>query len=434
MALRLLHLTSVLVVLLAVAPAVADQGPAGVWSGHWARDGSTLAVEMTFTRAASGYEGSFSSSQLRVVGVPLARIRYEAPALLWEIVGDESTTIFEGKVQGDTLSGSFREGTATGTFTLTRRTASEPPVREDEVTFANGSVNLSGTIVFPAGAGPFPGIVFLHGSGGEGRWASRYLAHELARRGVAGLIFDKRGVGRSTGDWRTAGFRELVADASAAVEALRSLRQIAAGKVGIYGHSQGGAIAPWVATENRNVAFVLAGAPAGVSMAEMETYSLENALNVRGLPASEQPLAEKFVRALVATGYEGAPRSQLDRVWQEVRGHSWAFEPPPAADHYWSFSRDIAGYDPLSYWRQVTVPALVLFGEDDERVPVRRSAARIAEAYLEAKGRRLTVVVLPLADHNYRLRPGTTGSSAWPQTAPGYPELLIDWVVQAVKP
>jgi uncharacterized protein len=434
MTLRWLRLGSSLVGFLAALPLAAQRGPDGLWSGRWERDGSRLAVEMTFSRTASGYEGSFSSAQLQVIGIPLTHVRYEAPALRWEIVGDETTTVFEGILRGETLTGRYHEGAASGTFSLTRATSTEAPVREEEVAFASGSVTLSGTIVSPAGAGPFPGIVFLHGSGAEGRWASRYLAHEFARRGVAALIYDKRGVGRSTGDWRAAGFLELVHDASAAVETLRSRPRLAPQNVGIYGHSQGGTIAPWVANENGHVAFVVAAAPSGVSMAEMEIFSLENDLNVRGLPAAEKPLAERYVRALVATAYGGAPRSELDRAWEDVRGRPWASEPPPPSDFWWSFSRRIARYDPLYFWQRVTVPALLLYGEEDEREPPRRSAARIAEAYLGAQGPRLDVIFFPLADHNYRLKPGATGKFAWPKTAPGYPERVIEWVLRTATP
>jgi dienelactone hydrolase len=80
------------------------------------------------------------------------------------------------------------------------------------------------------------------------------------------------------------------------------------------------------------------------------------------------------------------------------------------------------------------VPALLLYGEEDEREPVRRSAALIAAAYLGAHGPRLDVILFPHADHNYRLRDKTAGTFAWPKTAPGYPERMIDWVLQTVKP
>ena len=88
-----------------------------------------------------------------------------------------------------------------------RATAPARPC-EEEVVFHDGEVALAGTILLPAGAGPRPGVVFLHGSGAEGRWASRFLATRFAARGVAALIYDKRGAGASTGDWRTAGFEE----------------------------------------------------------------------------------------------------------------------------------------------------------------------------------------------------------------------------------
>lgn len=416
---------------LAGAPVAAQQVPAGVWTGEWERESSTLTVEMTFSPTASGYEGSFSSAQLRVVGIPLTRVRYESPAVSWEVVGDETTMAFEGTLREDTLRGHFREGTASGTFALTRRTSTNSSVREDDVSFAKGPVMLSGTVVSPVGDGPFPGIVFLHGSGAEGRWASRYLAHEFAARGVAALIYDKRGVGRSTGDWRAVGFVELVGDAVAAVEALRSHPRVAADRVGIHGHSQGGTIAPWVASENRDVAFVVASAAGGVSMADCEVFSLENSLNVRGMPATEKDLAERYVRALVATAYGGAPRAELETAWEMVRDRSWAFAPPPETDPYWSFSRRTATYDPLESWRRVTVPALLLYGERDERVPPRRSAARIAEACLGAHAPRLEVILFPEADHNYRLRPDPSRPSEWPRTAPGYPTSMIDWVLQA---
>ena len=337
----------------------AATGPDGTWTGQWEREGSTLDVEMTFARNASGYTGSFSSAQLRVIGIPLTDVKYEAPRLAWRIVGDQITSSFEGSLHDDTLSGDFREGDASGTFSLVRGSSADAQVQERDVTFRNDAVTLSGTLVSPIGSGPFAGVVFLHASGAEDRSASRYLAHELARRDIVGLIYDKRGVGRSDGVWRTAGFAELVGDATAAVEALRSQSIVDSERVGIYGHGEGAMIVPWVASANPNVAFVAASAAGGVS---------------------------------------------------------------------------IAGYDPLEYWRRVTVPVLLLYGEDDERVPPRVSARRIADAYLAAKGPRLDVMFFPLADHDYRWSPATGSDFAWPRTVPEYPQRLIDWIVEASKP
>jgi dienelactone hydrolase len=341
------------------APLVAAPSePAGVWTGTWERDGSMLDVDMTFSRNASGYVGAFSSSQLRVSGMPLAAVKYEAPQVTWQVAGDETTSSFEGTLDGDALNGTFHDGTGTGTFALTRGEPTATSAREEDISFSNGAVKLGGSVVLPAGHGPFAAVVFLPGASGEKRWVSRYLAHEFARRGIAGLIYDARDAAVSTGDGHTAGLADLVSDATAAVEAMRARSDIAPDRVGIHGHGQGATIAPWVASADPRVAFVAASG-----------------------------------------GDIGIP-----------------------------------GYDALAYWRQITVPVGLLYGEQDERVAPRLSAQRISDAYLGAKGPRLGVMFFPLADRDYRWRPESNGKFAWPRTVPDYPARLIDWALEVSKP
>src|SRR5688500_15857540 len=99
---------------------------------------------------------------------------------------------------------------------------------------------------------------------------------------------------------------------------------------------------------------------------------------MRDLPEADRKLAERYVKAVVATAYDGAPRAELDRAARAVRGKPWAFELPPASSHYWTFSRRIASYRPLDHWRRVSAPMQLVYGEGDQRVPPRESAARIS--------------------------------------------------------
>ena len=99
---------------------------------------------------------------------------------------------------GDTIAGQFREGDARGTFSLRRVDAKPPPFKQEEVSFRNGDVTLSGTLLLPLTEELHPAVVFLHGSGSEGRYAGRFLAEYFTRHGIAALIYDKRGVGKST--------------------------------------------------------------------------------------------------------------------------------------------------------------------------------------------------------------------------------------------
>ena len=421
------------VLLLATSAAAEGGGLAGTWSGQWVRSRASLEIEVTFAPAGDGFAGKFAADQLRAVGVPLSDVASEAPRARWALVGDATTARFEGTIAseaaGDTLGGRVTEGETVGAFLLHRARPS-PPSKEDALTFRSGDVTLAGSVLRPEGAGAFPGVVFLHGSGAEGRWASRYLAAKCVRAGLAALVYDKRGVGESQGDWRTAGFVELVADARAAVEALRSQPGVDPARVGIHGHSQGGTIASLVAVDP-HVAFVIASAASGVSMADCERFSLGHSLGVPTLPKEEQASAERFVEAIVGHAYGDLPRAEVDAAWAAVRGKAWAFEPPPEPDPYWAFSRRVASHDPQESWSRVVCPALLLYGERDQRVPARPSAQRIAQAYLSGHGARLDVIIFPDADHGFRL--GSGDADAWPRSAPGYPDRIIEWLLSITR-
>jgi dipeptidyl aminopeptidase/acylaminoacyl peptidase len=133
---------------------------------------------------------------------------------------------------------------------------------------------LSGTLLLPLTKGPHPAIVFLHGAGAEGRYASRFLAEHFARYGIAALVYDKRGVGKSTGDWKRSDFGDLAEDAIAGISFLQQRKEINPRQIGIYGHSQGGMIAPLIASRAKEVAFVISGAGSAVPLYEAEVNSI----------------------------------------------------------------------------------------------------------------------------------------------------------------
>lgn len=258
--------------------------------------------------------------------------------------------MFQGTIRGDSITGTFTEAGASGTFAL-RRGPKASPLREAEVQFSNGSVRLSGTLILPRSAPPYPAVVMVHGSGAEGRWANRFLAHRLAQAGVAALIFDKRGVGQSSGDWQSAGFENLAADAASGVAMLRERSDIRAGSVGVFGHSQGATILPLVAGAG-GVAFLIASAGSAVATDSAERFSLRNAVGFSTLPPDEAAHANRYIEALVRVAYYGEPREEMDSLATALAGKPWYFAPPPPASHYWAFSRRIAGYEPRRHWMQ----------------------------------------------------------------------------------
>ena len=417
---------------LAVSCASARPGLAGDWSGTWTRQGQTLPVTVTFARSDAGWSGSFDSDALQVAGIPFADVGNVGGKVHWLLKGDESTAAFDGMLRGDGIDGVFVEGGATGRFELHRIAARASDVVSREVTFADKDVTLAGTLLLPRTPGPHAGIVFLHGSGSEGRWANRWLAEAFAHAGIAALIYDKRGVGGSGGDWKTVGFDALAADAIAAVGFLRSQVDIEPTHVGIYGHSQGGTLAPMVAVGDGHLGFVIASAAGGIAPADVESYSVGNNIGLSQLPVPEQKDAKAYVEALIDVAYRGNDRASLDALATKFKDRPWYFDPPPPGNTYWDLSRRIAAFDPAHWWSQVHAPVLLVYGAHDERVPPEASVEAIQAALGSGGNAHVTVRLYPDADHTFTIvDPARKGG--WPMHVQDYAETLTAWVRAQVR-
>jgi uncharacterized protein len=411
------------------SPLYGQAGLDGRWQGYWSRAGDTMPITLEVKRDANtgAYSATFAADRLRVSGIPFSDVRVSGCCdVSMTLRGDRTTAVFTGALKGDSLTGALEEGsTGNGRFAYARVPVAPPTFEEREVTFMNGATKLAGTLLLPRATKPVPAVVFLHGSGAEGRWASRFLASQLANRGVAALIFDKRGVGGSSGDWRQATLEDLATDDAAAVAQLRKEPGIDAARVGIHGHSQGGTLAPLVAARAPNVAFVIGSAAAGVPPDSTEIYSILNSIYPDAKTADDSASARAYAGELVAVAYHRKPRARLDSLATAFRDRPWFFAPPPPDNSYWSFSPLFGQYDPLAWWSRVRVPVLLVYGANDQRVPPTESARRIEAALRRAGNSNVTVRIYPRADHTFRLPPGPSG---WPDTAPGYVSDLLDWV------
>jgi dienelactone hydrolase len=426
-----MRLATTAVVLVTVTTPLPGQATLdGRWQGYWSRADDSMSVTLEVRRDPStgGYSATFSSDRLRVSGIPFSELRVSGCCdVSMTLRGDRTTAVFTGLLKGDALTGTLQESTGNGRFAYARVPASPPTFEEREVTFTSGATKLAGTLLLPNATNRVPAVVFLHGSGAEGRWASRFLATQLANRGVAALIFDKRGVGGSSGDWRQATLEDLAADGAAAVAYVRQEPRVDASRVGIHGHSQGGTLAPLVAARAPNVAFIIGSAAAGVPTDSTEIFSILNSVYPEARTADDSAAARAYAGELVAVAYHRKPRTRLDSLVTALRDRPWFFAPPPPDNSYWTFSVLFGQYDPLAWWSRVKVPVLLVYGANDQRVPAEESAKRIAAALRRAGNKDVTVRIYPGADHTFRLPPGPSG---WPATAPGYVSDLIGWLAK----
>jgi pimeloyl-ACP methyl ester carboxylesterase len=426
---------SVVVLGLVVRAATANAQVASTIDGHWQgvmeRERAVLAVRFDFqTGHDSKLTGRFTSETQRALEYPLDTVSASADGLHWELGG--GSLIFDGTVSPGAITGTFREGQARGTFQLRPVQPLPPPYERKDVTFRSGEAQLAGTLLRPRGPGRHAGIVFLHGSGPESRWGTNlFLADQFARHGVAALVFDKRGVGQSTGDWKTANYQDLAEDYLAAVHLLQQQPGVSASRVGIYGHSQGATLSPLIASQKGAVAFVIAAAAIGTdAIYEQDVYRTRNDLVDGGLvePALSRAMALYTQWLTVARTGEGW--DALERAMSAAKGESWfrSLGLPPKGNWIYQWYPAVGSFDPLPLWEHVEVPVLLLYGERDRNTPVEASLHGIGSALKIAHNADVTPVIIPGAVHNLTIQWQPGQPFFWWHAAPGYSELLISWV------
>ncbi len=319
--------------------------------------------------------------------------------------------------------------------------------RDIRINNAAGHNHLAGTLSVPNGKGPFPAVVLISGTGHNtrdedvsGHKVFVVLADALSRNGVAVLRYDKRGVGGSTGDYDAATTVDFTSDAAAAVTWLKTQPEIDAHRVGVLGHSEGGIIAPAVAAEDKDVAFVVM--IAGPAIRGDKLFVQQSAMTAKTYGAPEDYIARrKLFDQTLYDAIVSAPSDTmaLDRakaivakgVAEKIIDQNEADTLPQEDTRPWE--RYFLAYDPGPTLAKLAVPVLALNGSLDVQVPAKEdiAAARVALK----NNRNATVVELP--GMNHLLQNARTGSPGEyddieETMSPAALQMIVDWVkVQA---
>jgi pimeloyl-ACP methyl ester carboxylesterase len=308
--------------------------------------------------------------------------------------------------------------------------AQVPAVSEREVTFRSGDTELHGTLLQPVANQAVPAVVFLHGSGPATREGARPYAMAFAQLGIASLIFDKRGSGASQGSWETASLDDLVSDALAAVGYLKSEPNIDPTRIGLWGVSQAGWVAPVAASRSPDVAFLMLVSGGGATPLESEMFSYQGEFQRAGLTPVETAQATEILDAYFAYLGTGERRADLLSRLEGLRPGTLS----PLADMLgqvlpseanlpnWSW---VATHDPGPYIELVRSPVLLMFGDRDTSHPTELSVSRWREGLQRAGNTDVTIMVFPGAGHGIRMRDGQGNTAPF---AAGYLEAQLGWL------
>lgn len=297
-------------------------------------------------------------------------------------------------------------------------------VRASEISFFNDEIEIRGSLLTPDADGCHPGMLMIGGSGASSRDGLMDIGRQFAREGMAVLVYDKRGTGKSSGNWVRSSLYDLAADAAAGFVALAAHPSTNPDRVGFWGISQGGWIVP-IAAGRTSAAFAIVVSGGGLTPREVET---ENYLSSAGRADAGVESGSAVLSLLDAYfGYLAGEQSR-ESLMREVEQNSteaWLAAtgienviPAEVNRPNWAW---VATFDPGPSIAAMGAPVLVLLGGSDPLTPV-VPTARAWNAALAASRGNSRVILIPGAGHGLR-----SGSHGGPLVPEFYP-LQIAWL------
>lgn len=442
------HLWSALLVCLAAFPAPGAQDSIeGYWQGALVRDGAVQVIMLDFFKDAGALKARIETPDLVTSEPPPVPASFEGGRVQFETAFGKATLTVDSPM-GEMVGA---VGEASPPILIHLKRALRPvgvPFRTEDVQFRNGGVTLAGTLVTPAAPGPHPAVVWIHGRGKAARGGFRGFARILAQRGVASLIYDKRGVGSSTGDHDKSGVYDFAGDALAAVEFLAARAEIDRRQIGLHATSAGGWAAAVVATRTKiPLAFIITNVGPAESVRDQQLHVAEYSMRQSGIDFTkeEYAAAAEHMRLVLDFAHTGRGWEALSSSVAKSKGGRWArFVDLPESESY----EDIVWvrlnqYDPGPDLKKITVPFLALYGGSDYVVPPEENVRKLERYLTEAGNRDFKIVTFPGADHSLTIpsqlrRIGNERPEKyywlWRKRAPGVMETTLDWLLQHVKP
>ncbi|MEG0037790.1 MAG: alpha/beta fold hydrolase [Bacteroides sp.] len=417
--------TSILLLLFGVS--LSAQDLSGQWLGTLQLPMGKLRLVFHLSPKADGYTATMDSPDQGAKGIPVSLVTFNAPTLTLEVAAAQIK--YTGTYENNRIKGTFVQGGLSLPLELSKSSESvranrpqEPtapyPYHSEEVTFENpkAGVKLAGTLTLPQTGSNFPVAVLITGSGKQNR-DEEILGHKpflviadyLTRNGIAVLRYDDRGVAGSTGNFDTATTADFAEDAASAVAYLRTRKEINPHKIGLIGHSEGGMIAPMVASASKEIGFIVLLAGVGIKGDELMLLQKQRIEEKMGYNAMQVASSRQFMAGAyqVITQTTDSGASLRDSVARYLTSASLGSLPK---EQITAISEQITTpwfvyllrFDPAAYLRKVTCPVLALNGSKDLQVPPKENLSRIQSSIESNGNKRVTTIELENLNHLFQ--------------------------------
>ncbi|MDD8013628.1 MAG: alpha/beta fold hydrolase [Acidobacteriota bacterium] len=445
---------------------------AGSWAGAISIMGQELKIIVHFAASGGAPKWTIDIPQQGATGLPLSNMKWEGDKVHFELNAGPGVAVFDGVLSQETIRGDFVQAGIKATFSITKGVAKLPeesakqkkeeplPYLEEEVSLASGEIPLAGTLTIPEGKGPFPAVIMITGSGTQNRDEEifgfkpfRIIADHLTRKGIAVLRCDDRGFGSQGAPGRYTSV-DFASDVIAQANYLRGRKEIRQDKIGLFGHSEGGIIAP-LASQKTPFAFMVL--MAGTAVKGEEVLLEQVALIARADGASEAEIGEALASQKKVYSLMGSPagekeiekmvadevRKSLDKMTPEQKqavSDPDAYVKNVTAAQIATFNspwfRYFLAHDPAPALEAVPCPVLALFGEKDVQVSAKQNLPAMEKAFQKGGNKDVTFKVFPQANHLF-LKAKTGSPSEYASLekvfVPDFLDTISSWILEKTK-
>lgn len=327
-----------------------------------------------------------------------------------------------------------------------------------EVSFLNkkDNIKLAGTISIPKVDKKVPAVLLIQGSGPHNRDEEilgykpfETIANYLAKKGIAVLRVDRRGCGKSEGEYLSLDMNHFVKDAHYAVKFLKSYSNIDTNKIGLIGHSLGGLIAPLTAGQTNDIAFIISCAGPGIWGNDM-LYSQDS---LYAKLSGVKPEDYKKIKRLCDRRYDLIMKDSISE--EEINEFSQIyikiseyvtddlrrmFFSIPANQAYSFFRapqfKKAMEIDPVLAWENVKCPVLAINGANDFQTAADINLKGIKKGLSE--GGNTHFKIIKLQNHNHLFQQTDYGNpieygKLKEPFSPIVLNLMTDWIISLDK-
>ena len=394
--------------------------------------GAKLPLIFNIHKDGNGYKSDFDSPMQGAKAIPIQKIDFQNN----EITFDASNLgiKYKGKLNGDKIEGNFSQNGMNLPLNLERKTNAEPLLNRpqtpkppfnyntEEVSFNNETEGnkLAGTLATPKTFSKnSPILVMITGSGAQNRDEELFghkpfavIADDFAKKGIATLRIDDRGIGGSEKGKTGSTSVDFAGDINAAVNFLvkKGYKNI-----GLIGHSEGGMIAPMVSLKNKNVKFLVLMAGPGVPTTDLlqkQSYDLAKAAGATDDVLKTNELINKKIynyiisykgkdlkSAVKAFLIEDLKKLSKDQITPEQIEQTAEVQAKQVSNPWFQY---FIKFNPDSYLSKVKVPVLAINGGLDLQVSAKENLAGIKKSLTKAGNKNFETLEFPGMNHLFQ--------------------------------